>query len=150
MRKFRAPECLFLICLSACTVKQNQPIPESEILSDGSNICRVVDVMKKNPTGVRSADGTKIYCGERISIEANNVPLGVAISRIFSKTEISWVSTVDLSSLAQVRFRDTPWDQALDALLDSADLGYETVACRRNPGVDRPTGIIRIDAKKEA
>ena len=84
------------------------------------------DTTRRNPTGIISSDGSKIFTGKPITIVGENLTLISVLARIMKHAEVSYISSSVPNEFVSIRFEETPWDQALHFLLKSSKLDHVT------------------------
>ena len=75
-----------------------------------------------NPTGIRSADGSKIYTGRLISLDLQDTDIDNALRIIAEVSNLNIIASDDVSGKVTLRLIDVPWDQALDVILKTNGL----------------------------
>ena len=81
-------------------------------------------VSTASPGTVRR-EANRVYTGERISLDFQNEDINKVIRIIGEVSGKNIVVPDDVSALITVKLRDVPWDQALDIVLSSRNLGVE-------------------------
>ncbi|MCC6220237.1 MAG: type IV pilus secretin PilQ [Deltaproteobacteria bacterium] len=74
-------------------------------------------------TGVRSADGAKVYVGRLISLDLQDTDIDNALRIIAEVSNLNIIAADDVSGKVTLRLIDVPWDQALDVILKTNGLG---------------------------
>ncbi len=69
--------------------------------------------------------GSKRYVGRKISIDVREADLHNIFRMISNVSKLNIVAGDNVSGKVTVRLTDVPWDQALDVILRSKNLGYE-------------------------
>ena len=77
---------------------------------------------RSNPTGIRSADGSKIYTGRLISLDLQDTDIDNALRIIAEVSNLNIIASDDVSGKVTLRLIDVPWDQALDVILKTNGL----------------------------
>ncbi len=91
--------------------------------SDGANVDLGEDsTARLNPTGIRSADGSKIYTGRLISLDLQDTDIDNALRIIAEVSNLNIIASDDVSGKVTLRLIDVPWDQALDVILKTNGL----------------------------
>ena len=72
-------------------------------------------------------DGSRVYTGERISLDFQNADLHNIIRIIGEISGRNIVASDKVSGKVTLKLKDVPWDQALDIVLASRNLGVEEV-----------------------
>ena len=75
-----------------------------------------------NPTGIRSADGSKIYTGRLISLDLQDTDIDNALRIIAEVSNLNIIASDDVAGKVTLRLIDVPWDQALDVILKTNGL----------------------------
>ncbi|MDL2226336.1 type IV pilus secretin PilQ [Deltaproteobacteria bacterium OttesenSCG-928-M10] len=83
-----------------------------------------VDLSAEAPLAVRY-DAPKIYTGERISLDFQNADIHNIIRIIGEISGKNIVVSDAVSGKVTLKLKDVPWDQALDIVLSSRNLGVE-------------------------
>ncbi|MCB0324595.1 MAG: type IV pilus secretin PilQ, partial [Bdellovibrionales bacterium] len=86
----------------------------------------VDDTARRNPTGIRSADGSKIYTGRIISLDLQDTDIDNALRIIAEVSNLNIIASDDVSGKVTLRLIDVPWDQALDVILKTNGLDQVT------------------------
>ncbi len=81
---------------------------------------------RRNPTGIRSADGSKIYTGRLISLDLQDTDIDNALRIIAEVSNLNIIASDDVSGKVTLRLIDVPWDQALDVILKTNGLDQVT------------------------
>ena len=81
---------------------------------------------RKNPTGIRSADGSKIYTGRLISLDLQDTDIDNALRIIAEVSNLNIIASDDVTGKVTLRLIDVPWDQALDVILKTNGLDQVT------------------------
>jgi type IV pilus assembly protein PilQ len=81
---------------------------------------------RMNPTGIRSADGSKIYTGRLISLDLQDTDIDNALRIIAEVSNLNIIASDDVSGKVTLRLIDVPWDQALDVILKTNGLDQVT------------------------
>ncbi len=81
---------------------------------------------RNNPTGIRSADGSKIYTGRLISLDLQDTDIDNALRIIAEVSNLNIIASDDVSGKVTLRLIDVPWDQALDVILKTNGLDQVT------------------------
>lgn len=84
------------------------------------------DTARLNPTGIRSADGSKIYTGRLISLDLQDTDIDNALRIIAEVSNLNIIASDDVSGKVTLRLIDVPWDQALDVILKTNGLDQVT------------------------
>ena len=79
-----------------------------------------------NPTGLRSADGSKTYTGRLISLDLQDTDIDNALRIIAEVSNLNIIASEDVSGKVTLRLIDVPWDQALDVILKTNGLDQVT------------------------
>lgn len=79
-----------------------------------------------NPTGFRSADGSKTYTGRLISLDLQDTDIDNALRIIAEVSNLNIIASEDVSGKVTLRLIDVPWDQALDVILKTNGLDQVT------------------------
>lgn len=91
-----------------------------------------------------SLAGTK-YVGRKISIDVREADLHNIFRMISNVSKLNIVAGDNVKGKVTVRLTDVPWDQALDVILRSKNLGYE-----RNGNIVRIAPLKDLKAEREA
>ena len=90
---------------------------------DGANVELGDDsTARLNPTGIRSADGSKVYTGRLISLDLQDTDIDNALRIIAEVSNLNIIASDDVSGKVTLRLIDVPWDQALDVILKTNGL----------------------------
>ena len=81
---------------------------------------------RENPTGIRSADGSKIYTGRLISLDLQDTDIDNALRIIAEVSNLNIIASEDVTGKVTLRLIDVPWDQALDVILRTNGLDQVT------------------------
>ncbi len=84
------------------------------------------DTARANPTGIRSADGSKIYTGRLISLDLQDTDIDNALRIIAEVSNLNIIASDDVVGKVTLRLIDVPWDQALDVILKTNGLDQVT------------------------
>ena len=79
-----------------------------------------------NPTGIPSADGSKIYTGRLISLDLQETDIDNALRIIAEVSNLNIIASDDVAGKVTLRLVDVPWDQALDVILKTNGLDQVT------------------------
>ena len=123
----RIPKFFFLFfTATACSTLSPSATTSSETRSirraSENNECFNEEIAKNNPSGFWNSNGSKIYCGRRLTLTGSGVPLEKVLKQVLAFGKLSYVSAADLTILINYRFTNVAWDHALDSLLKSAGL----------------------------
>ena len=75
------------------------------------------------PVKIETLTGYKVYTGTPITIEAKNLDILDALRAIAQVSGKNIITSDDVSGRITLRLENVPWDQALDLILDTKDLG---------------------------
>ncbi len=67
----------------------------------------------------------KIYTGERVSFDFKDADIKNVLRLIAEVSDLNLVAGDDVQGNVTIRLHDVPWDQALDVILRTHDLGFE-------------------------
>lgn len=81
---------------------------------------------RENPTGIPSADGSKVYTGRLISLDLQDTDIDNALRIIAEVSNLNIIASDDVSGKVTLRLIDVPWDQALDVILKTNGLDQIT------------------------
>lgn len=98
-----------------------------------------------NPTGVRSADGSKVYTGRLISLDLQDTDIDNALRIIAEVSNLNIIASDDVVGKVTLRLIDVPWDQALDVILKTNGLDQVTEG-----NVIRIAPVEKLRAEREA
>lgn len=84
------------------------------------------ETARSNPTGIRSADGSKIYTGRLISLDLQDTDIDNALRIIAEVSNLNIIASDDVTGKVTLRLIDVPWDQALDVILKTNGLDQVT------------------------
>jgi len=84
------------------------------------------DSARKFPTGLRSADGSKVYTGRLISLDLQDTDIDNALRIIAEVSQLNIIASDDVRGKVTLRLIDVPWDQALDVILKTNGLDQVT------------------------
>jgi len=84
------------------------------------------DTARSNPTGILSADGSKVYTGRLISLDLQDTDIDNALRIIAEVSNLNIIASDDVSGKVTLRLIDVPWDQALDVILKTNGLDQVT------------------------
>ncbi len=98
-----------------------------------------------NPTGFRSADGSKIYSGRLISLDLQDTDIDSALRIIAEISNLNIIASDDVNGKVTLRLIDVPWDQALDVILKTN--GLDQVA---EGNVIRIAPVDKLRAERES
>ena len=84
------------------------------------------ELARRNPTGIRSADGSKTYTGRLISLDLQDTDIDNALRIIAEVSNLNIIASDDVSGKVTLRLIDVPWDQALDVILKTNGLDQVT------------------------
>lgn len=77
---------------------------------------------RSNPTGVVSADGSKVYRGRLISLDLQDTDIDNALRIIAEVSNLNIIASDEVQGKVTLRLIDVPWDQALDVILKTNGL----------------------------
>ncbi len=95
-------------------------------LEGGSGISAGDKTAQSNPTGLRSADGSKTYAGRLISLDLQDTDIDNALRIIAEVSNLNIIASDEVSGKVTLRLIDVPWDQALDVILKTNGLDQVT------------------------
>jgi type IV pilus secretin PilQ/predicted competence protein len=84
------------------------------------------DTARQNPTGISSADGSKVYTGRLISLDLQETDIDNALRIIAEVSNLNIIASDDVTGKVTLRLIDVPWDQALDVILKTNGLDQVT------------------------
>lgn len=84
------------------------------------------------------------YTGEKLSLNFQNIDIRSLLQVIADFTNFNIVTSDSVAGSLTLRLQDVPWDQALQIILDSKELGYE-----RNGNVLWVAPKDELDARKQ-
>lgn len=84
------------------------------------------EAARKNPTGIPSADGSKLYSGRLISLDLQETDIDNALRIIAEVSNLNIIASEDVQGKVTLRLIDVPWDQALDVILKTHGLDQVT------------------------
>lgn len=84
------------------------------------------ETARENPTGIESADGSKIYTGRLISLDLQDTDIDNALRIIAEVSNLNIIASDDVTGKVTLRLIDVPWDQALDVILKTNGLDQVT------------------------
>ena len=84
------------------------------------------DLARANPSGLRSADGSKNYTGRLISLDLQDTDIDNALRIIAEVSNLNIIASDDVTGKVTLRLIDVPWDQALDVILKTNGLDQVT------------------------
>jgi type IV pilus assembly protein PilQ len=84
----------------------------------------VLEVKNLKPDTHRQAGGDQVYRGEKLSLNFQNVDVRAVLQVIAEFTSLNIVASDTVSGNITLRLKDVPWDQALDIVLKSKNLGF--------------------------
>jgi type IV pilus assembly protein PilQ len=113
--------------------------PDTKGLTDGDKTAQ------SNPTGFRSADGSKIYSGRLISLDLQDTNIDSALRIIAEISNLNIIASDDVNGKVTLRLIDVPWDQALDVILKTN--GLDQVA---EGNVIRIAPVDKLKAERES
>lgn len=90
----------------------------------------VVEIKPKLPDEVEKKDAKPVYTGTKLTLDVRNISIRDALSIIADFTGLNIVISDSVSGNLTLRLKDVPWDQALDIILQTKNLGM-----RRNGNV---------------
>jgi len=67
----------------------------------------------------------KVYTGKRISFDFKDADIKNVLRLIAEVSELNLVAGEDVQGSVTIKLHDVPWDQALDVILKTHDLGFE-------------------------
>jgi len=86
---------------------------------------RPANPIPPSSSGAVNFDGPKVYSGERISLDFQNADLHNIIRIIGEVSGKNIVVSDKVTGKVTLKLKDVPWDQALDIVLASRNLGVE-------------------------
>lgn len=110
---------------SAMKIAQN-PEARAQLESAEGEGAEDESAARRNPTGIRSADGSKIYTGRLISLDLQDTDIDNALRIIAEVSNLNIIASDDVSGKVTLRLIDVPWDQALDVILKTNGLDQVT------------------------
>lgn len=84
------------------------------------------ELARQNPSGLRSADGSKLYTGRLISLDLQDTDIDNALRIIAEVSNLNIIASDDVTGKVTLRLIDVPWDQALDVILKTNGLDQVT------------------------
>jgi len=75
------------------------------------------------PVKVETFTGTKVYTGSPMTIEAKNLDILDALRAIATVSGLNIITADNVSGKITLKLENVPWDQALDLILETKDLG---------------------------
>lgn len=84
------------------------------------------DTARRNPTGITSSDGSKVYTGRLISLDLQDTDIDNALRIIAEVSNLNIIASEDVGGKVTLRLIDVPWDQALDVILKTNGLDQVT------------------------
>ncbi len=93
---------------------------------EGGTTPAVDDVARVNPTGINSADGSKVYTGRLISLDLQDTDIDNALRIIAEVSNLNIIASDEVTGKVTLRLIDVPWDQALDVILKTNGLDQVT------------------------
>lgn len=115
--KFALVYILFAAALVGCATKSNTPIPSS---SEGLSS---EEYARRSLTGAQADDGKWLFFGHPISMTRSNADLAMVLDELVAYGGVSSVRSGQVRGPVTVRLNEVPWDQALNAVLQAAELG---------------------------
>ena len=79
--------------------------------------------MPGQPIKVETLTGPRVYTGTPINIEAKNLDILDALRAIAEVSGLNIITADNVSGKITLKLHNVPWDQALDLILESKDLG---------------------------
>lgn len=130
--KQAAQDKIVVIQPAAATEQSSQPFQKREPAA--SQVRNIPSVLKGSDIVERSyVEPT--YTGERISLDFQNADIHNVLRIIADVSGLNIVTSDQVKGNITIRLKDIPWDQALDVVLESKDLGKMAVG-----------NVVRIDA----
>jgi len=119
--------------------KQQRPKPVKRVVKRKK--------IERAPTSLveRLMGEEKVYTGKRISIDLKDVELPNVFRLFADISGMNILVTDDVRGRVTIRLVDVPWDQALDIILETHNLGMEKVG-----NVIRISTLQRLQKEKEA
>ncbi|MCC6954801.1 MAG: secretin and TonB N-terminal domain-containing protein, partial [Deltaproteobacteria bacterium] len=106
---------------------QMKPEEEKPAESDANvEVAGGDETARRNPTGIASADGSKIYTGRLISLDLQETDIDNALRIIAEVSNLNIIASDDVTGKVTLRLVDVPWDQALDVILKTNGLDQVT------------------------
>lgn len=93
----------------------------------------------------RLIEGKKVYTGKRITLDLKDADLANVFRLFADVSGMNILVTDDVKGRITLRLVDVPWDQALDIILETNNLGMEKVG-----NVIRISTLVRLQKEKEA
>lgn len=124
---------------AASSARAQLESPDTKGITDGDKTAQ------SNPTGFRSADGSKIYSGRLISLDLQDTNIDSALRIIAEISNLNIIASDDVNGKVTLRLIDVPWDQALDVILKTN--GLDQVA---EGNVIRIAPVDKLKAERES
>ena len=118
---------------------------EKAVKDKAADTKKAEEVAKENPTGLRSADGSKVYTGRLISLDLQDTDIDNALRIIAEVSQLNIIASEDVKGKVTLRLIDVPWDQALDVILKTN--GLDQV---QEGNVIRIAPVDKLRAEREA
>ena len=99
---------------------------EGEEEIEGEGDAAEDEVARRNPTGVKAADGSKTYTGRLISLDLQDTDIDNALRIIAEVSNLNIIASDEVTGKVTLRLIDVPWDQALDVILKTNGLDSVT------------------------
>lgn len=102
---------------------------------------------KKNAAKVSKEEGSskKVYTGRKISLDFQDADINNVLRLLSEVSGLNIISSEDVKGKVSIRVVDVPWDQALDVILKTKELGKE-----REGNIIRIATLERLNKEKEA
>ena len=107
------------------TAAQDAPAdrPMARAQPDASAAAPIPSV-NNDPSQILEAQ-RKVYTGERVSFDFKDADIKNVLRLIAEVSELNLVAGDDVQGNVTIKLHDVPWDQALDVILRTHDLGFE-------------------------
>ncbi len=86
-------------------------------------VIEVMEISQEVQTAAQSLDTEIIYDGDKVSFNFQDIPVRSVLQLIADISEFNIVVSSSVEGSVTLRLNDVPWDQALDVVLDSMQLG---------------------------
>ena len=108
------------------TAAQDEPVdrPVARAQPDAPAAATAPPSSERNPLQ-NLAEQRKVYTGEHVSFDFKDADIKNVLRLIAEVSDLNLVAGDDVQGNVTIKLHDVPWDQALDVILRTHDLGFE-------------------------